>query len=161
MNNNVNQNVGNSTNNESINNSSQMTNQGQVNNYNQQMNNNQNFNNQQVNPQTQTNTQNDEVSSGKLMAILSYIGILVLIPYFSEKNNSFVVYHAKQGLNLFVLEIIASFAVAFIGGILRMSYLLTSVVELAIVVFSIIGIVYAAQGEKKELPLIGSIKIIK
>jgi len=104
---------------------------------------------------------NSEVESGKLMAILSYIGILCLIPYFAEKNNSFVVFHAKQGLNLFILEIIALVAANILGGIMYMTYTLTSIVEIAVLIFSIIGIVYAAQGEKKELPVIGSIKIVK
>ena len=36
----------------------------------------------------------EEIDNGKGMAILSYIGILVLIPYFAEKNNKFVVFHS-------------------------------------------------------------------
>ena len=44
---------------------------------------------------------------------------------------------------------------------MRMGNLLASLVELAAFVLSIMGIVYACQGEKKELPVINSIKIIK
>ena len=88
------------------------------NNENQNVNN--NMNGQPVNNTNQTNnggqTNQSEVDSGKVMAILSYFGILVLIPYFSEKNNSFVVFHAKQGLNLFILEIIVAFATSFISS---------------------------------------------
>ena len=159
MNNNVNQDVDNSTNNQPVNNASQIDNQCQVNNNNQQMNNNQNFNNQQTT--NQTSNVNSEVESGKVMAVLSYIGILVLIPYFSEKNNSFVVFHAKQGLNLLILEIIAIVAASILGRILYMYYILTSVVEIAAFVLSIIGIVYAVQGEKKEIPVVSQIKIVK
>lgn len=103
----------------------------------------------------------NESDSGKVLGILSYLGILALIPFLSEKNNSFVVYHAKQGMNLFILEIIGSVAASILGGMLHMRGTLTSLVELAAFILSVIGIVYVCQGEKKELPVINSIKIIK
>ena len=146
-------------------------NNGQSNNVNmnQSYNNENNFNQQQNGQQGNFNQQfnnfnnqvKSEVDSGKFMAILSYFGILALIPYLSEKNNSFVVFHAKQGMNLFILGIIAFFGASIFGVFLSMRFLLVGLVEMALFVFAIIGIVYAAQGEKKELPLIGSIKIIK
>ena len=108
-----------------------------------------------------SNQQKSESDSGKGLAILSYFGILSLISFFSEKNNSFVVFHAKQGLNLFLLEIIGYFAASIVGRIMHMSYLLVSAVELCAFILSIIGIIAAAQGEKKELPIVSSIKIIK
>ena len=41
-----------------------------------------------------------EVSSNeKLLGILSYLGILSLIPYFCSDKSDFVKYHATQGLN--------------------------------------------------------------
>jgi len=104
---------------------------------------------------------NKEAESGKVLAILAYLGILVLIPFFSEKDNSFVIFHAKQGLNLFILEIIGYFAASLIGGILHISGLLSSLVSLMAFVLSLIGIIAVVNGEKKELPLISSIKIIK
>ena len=63
----------------------------------------------------------EEKDAGKLMAILSYIGILCLIPYFVEKDNKYVRYHAIQGLNLFIISLIISVAaavVAFVGAFL-------------------------------------------
>ena len=41
-----------------------------------------------------------EIENGKVMAILAYLGILCLIPYFAEKDNKYVRFHAIQGLNL-------------------------------------------------------------
>ena len=143
MNNDENQNVNNNINEQPVNNTPQVDNQGQ-----------QNTNNQQTNTQS-------EVDSGKVMAILSYFGLLVLIPYFSEKNNSFVVFHAKQGLNLLILEVIAVFATSFISSFIYFFSYVSTLVSLAAFVLSIIGIVYAAQGEKKELPVVSQIKIIK
>lgn len=82
------------------------------------------------------------------MAILAYLGILVLVPLLTDaKNDPFVKFHIKQGLALLIVDIIASFIVwvPFVGWILW----------LGIVVLFIIGIVNASSGQEKELPLIG------
>ena len=42
----------------------------------------------------------------KLLGILSYLGILSLIPYFCGDKSEFVKYHATQGLNLFLVSIV-------------------------------------------------------
>lgn len=99
------------------------------------------------------------------MAVLSYLGILSLVPYFAEKNNKFVAYHAKQGINLFIIEVIASVALGIIGKILFFipyaSYLLSLAFNLFLLVLSVIGIVNATEGKAKELPIVNKIKIIK
>ena len=105
-----------------------------------------------------------EIDDGKFMAILSYIGILALIPYLAEKNNKFVMYHAKVGLNLFLLEVIASVALSALGFtiiLLPLIALASPVVGIGSVVLSIIGIVNVCNGEAKELPVIEKIKIVK
>lgn len=51
-----------------------------------------------------------DVQNNKVMAVLSYIGILVLIPILAAKESPFARFHANQGLILFLCEII--FAVA-------------------------------------------------
>lgn len=84
------------------------------------------------------------------MAVLSYLGILVLIPLLTDaKKDPFVKFHIKQGLVLLIADIVASFIiwVPFIGWILW----------LGIVVLLIIGIINAANGQEKELPVIGSL----
>jgi uncharacterized membrane protein len=42
------------------------------------------------------------------MAVLSYIGILCLIPLLMKKTSKFAQEHAKQGFVLFLFEIAAS-----------------------------------------------------
>lgn len=94
-----------------------------------------------------------DIEDGKLMGIFSYLGLLALIPFFSEKNNKFVRFHAVQGMNLFIIEIIVGIVnfIPFIGWLL----------DVAVAILSIIGIVNVINGEAKELPVVGSIKIIK
>ena len=48
------------------------------------------------------------MENNKLMGILSYIGILVLIPIFAAKDDPFVRYHANQGLVNFIVALVAS-----------------------------------------------------
>lgn len=107
----------------------------------------------------------NDIESGKVMAILSYIGILCLIPFFAEKNNKYVIYHAKQGLNLFVLEIIASAAVSMFSIILFFLFFIGGLIGFAVsglsLALSVIGIVNVCNGKAKELPIVNKIKIIK
>ena len=42
----------------------------------------------------------------KLMGVLAYLGILVLIPLLAAKDSKFAQFHAKQGLTLFIGEVI-------------------------------------------------------
>ena len=105
-----------------------------------------------------------EVDDGKVMAILAYIGILALIPYLAEKNNKFVICHAKIGMNLFLLEVIASVALSVLGVtivLLPLTLLASPVIGIGSLVLSIIGIVNVCNGEAKELPVIEKFKIIK
>lgn len=106
-----------------------------------------------------------DIESGKVMSILAYLGILVLIPYLTEKNNKYVIYHAKQGMNLFICEIIAGVAVGFIGSLLYRLWFIVNLIDMllgiAIFALSIIGIVNVCNGKAKELPIINKFKIIK
>lgn len=106
-----------------------------------------------------------DIEDGKLMGILSYIGILCLIPYLTEKENEFVKYHAKQGLNLFLIGVICSAGLSIIGGILWLLIgliaLVSSCVGLLALALSIMGIVNVCNGEAKELPIINKFKLIK
>ena len=99
-----------------------------------------------------------------LMCVLSYLGILSLIPFFAEKNDPFIQYHAKQGLILCIIEIVLNVVLMillFIPVVNLIAYILSSVVGVVFVVLAILGIVAACKGEEKELPIVGAIKIIK
>ncbi len=101
-------------------------------------------------------------SNDKVMGILSYIGILSLIPYFIKDQSSFVRYHAVRGLNLFILEIIAGVAASIVGIVLPgIGSVLGWIASVAGLVFSIIGIINVVNGDKKDLPIIGSIQFVK
>lgn len=98
------------------------------------------------------------------MCVLAYLGILSLIPFLAEKEDAFVQYHAKQGVNLFIIEVIVSIICSIISWIPIIGIigtLLSGITGILFLVLAILGIVSACKGEQKELPIIGGIKFIK
>ncbi|NQT49672.1 DUF4870 domain-containing protein [Candidatus Kuenenbacteria bacterium] len=91
-----------------------------------------------------------EISENKILAALSYLGILCLIPILLKRDDKFVTFHAKQGLVLFFAEIIVWF-VNIIPILGQMVWILASFVFLAV---SIVGIVRVWQGEYWKIPFL-------
>ena len=98
-----------------------------------------------------------EINDGKVMAVLSYLGCLLLIPLIAANKNKFVRFHLGQGLILFIASVIGGFLsfIPYVGTVLY------SVVSIVVFVFMILGIVNACQGKMTGLPLIGDIQIFK
>lgn len=107
-----------------------------------------NQNNQNQAPQ---NASNNNKSNKTVMGVLSYLGVLVIIPYIVSRNNPFVRFHIKQGLVLLGIELI----VWVLGSLVGPLGVLLLIVNLGVLVLSIIGIVNVVQGKEKELPLVG------
>ena len=98
------------------------------------------------------------------MAILSYIGILVLIPVFAAKNSAYAKFHANQGLILCIAEAAVGLVLGLLGLIPYVGVVFRIVMWVCEAVFaalSLIGFVYAILGKAKELPFIGGIYILK
>jgi len=84
----------------------------------------------------------------KLMAALSYLGILFLVPLLTDaKKDEYVKFHIRQGIALFIVDVIASF-------IAWMPYV-GSLIGLALLVVSVFGFVKAYQGVRWEMPVVG------
>ncbi|WP_239616770.1 DUF4870 domain-containing protein [Cohnella mopanensis] len=100
-------------------------------------------------------TSENDIQQNKGMAILAYI--LFFIPLLAAKESPFAQFHAKQGLNLFLLGLaiyIVSVIIPFLGA-------LYSLADLGVLALAIYGIVNAVNGRMKPLPLIGQIVILK
>lgn len=105
-----------------------------------------------------------EIEDGKGMSLLSYIGFLVLIPYLGEKKNKYVHFHALEGMNLFIYELILGGVLAFINIFIPLAFLrslFSTIVSLICLALSIIGIINVCNDQAKELPIINKMKIIK
>lgn len=90
-----------------------------------------------------------------LMGILSYLGILVLIPFLFEKNDAFVRFHTRQGLTLFIIGIIV-YVVAYTPFSLIL-FPVVILLKIALFIFCVIGIVHVIQEKEVPLPLIGNL----
>ncbi len=105
-------------------------------------------------PDTTASFDVDDVKNNKGMAVLAYLGILVLIPLFARKDSSFARYHSNQGLILLICWVIVAI-------LRRIWWLLGTVGGLIGFILMIIGIVNAANGRAKELPIVGKFRLLK
>lgn len=115
-------------------------------------------------PDTTGEFDQQDIAQNKVMAILAYIGILVLVPIFAAKESKFARFHANQGLVLAITEIILSIVIsilAFIPIIGLLIGIVGYIAELGCLVLAILGIVNAANGKAKELPIIGKFRVLK
>ena len=97
------------------------------------------------------------MEKNKLMAAISYIWILFLVPLLAAKDDAFARYHANQGLVLFLVNI----ALYIISIIPFVGPILSAIGGIATLILMILGIINAVKGEMKPLPFIGGIQIIK
>ena len=101
------------------------------------------------------------MNGNKLLAAISYIGILFLVPLLAAKDDAFARFHANQGLVLFIANIAAAIAGFILGFIPVIGVIVAWIIRIALFVLMILGIINALKGEMKPLPLIGGIEIIK
>lgn len=98
----------------------------------------------------------DDVADNKGISVLCYLGIFFLIPYLTRPDSDYVKFHSNQGLVLLLFCI----ALGFVSWIPFLGWLAGFAGGLFAAVCVIMGIVNTLNGDKKELPLIGQIKIL-
>lgn len=109
-----------------------------------------------------------DIENNKLVSILSYIGLLFLVPLFAAKESKFARFHVNQGIVLFAASFIYGIISAILGVIFGLIPVIGVIVGIILgvaalvpLILMILGIYNAATGHAKELPLIGQIRIIK
>ena len=99
-----------------------------------------------------------DIQDNKIWAALSYVGILFILPLLVNGGKSrYGKYHANQGFILFLADIVCGIAGAILGMIPIIGGILSALLSLALLALLIIGIINAANGKAKELPLIGGL----
>ncbi len=127
------------------------------------------INNVMNTPDTTAEYTQEDINNNKIMAVLAYLGILVLIPIFAAKDSKFARFHSNQGLVLLICDIVVSIVLGIVTAIIAfipyvgpiLSGIIWAVIPIVLLVFAILGIVNAVQGKAKELPIIGKFKILK
>lgn len=109
-----------------------------------------------------------DIEQNKVMAILGYLSWLVIVPIFAAPKSKFARFHANQGLVLAITEIAWWIVQGILTSILysiswRLGFIssILSLVNIAFLILTIIGIVNAVNGRAKELPIIGKFRILK
>lgn len=87
----------------------------------------------------------------RVLAALSYLGILCLIPLIVNRDNRFVEFHARQGFILWVWLLLAIFSL--VVPVLGMLFFRGSLSF--ILLLSILGLVSVIMGRFWQLPLVG------
>lgn len=109
----------------------------------------------------------DDIEQNKVLAILAYI--IFLVPLLVAKDSQFAKYHTNQGLVLFLFALASGIGMSILNFILDfvpvigwiMQVTLNFILPFLIIILAIIGIINAANGKAKPLPIIGNINILK
>lgn len=116
-------------------------------------------------PDTTAEYDQSDIQPNRGIAWLAYCSLLFLVPLLARKDSKFCRFHVNQGIVLFIAEVACTILNnvfdrigGVIGFILNLPVLAVSIIGL---VLAIKGIVNAAKGRVKELPIIGGIKILK
>jgi uncharacterized membrane protein len=120
-----------------------------------------------------------DAQENKTMSILAYILFFIPLLTGAHKDSAFAKYHTNQGTVLFLFGLIWGIIYAIVTaaltaalfnpstwlsggwGALGVVTTILGLIWLIPAIFCIIGIVNAAQGRMKPLPLIGKFNIIK
>ncbi|HZH86993.1 MAG TPA: hypothetical protein VFD77_06735 [Brumimicrobium sp.] len=116
---------------------------------------------------TEENNQSTDTSVG-IIAYITLIGFIIALVLNNDKKGetkAFGAFHLRQSIGLMLTAIILMIGFMIISTMimfisLRFGFLLTSIIYpifyLGILALLIIGIINAANGNKKELPVIGA-----
>jgi len=89
---------------------------------------------------------------GRMAAVLAYIPFLCFIPLLNMKDNKEARFHARQGVMLFLIEIVG--VLFLIDGISDFVFKVILILAFAL---SVAGIIFALQGKNYRLPIIGDL----
>jgi uncharacterized membrane protein len=95
----------------------------------------------------------EEIKEGAPFAALSYVFFLWILTFIFKKENRFAHFHAKQGIVIFIAEIVCS-VLALLPLIGKLFYVLGLLIFL---ILSLYGIYYSLTGRLVRIPVISNI----
>lgn len=105
----------------------------------------------------------------KGMAVIAYLGLLVVIPLLFARKDPYARFHANQGLVLYLLTLVCNcVSELLMGTLVEISPVLAIVVHAVLGAASVLlfvlaaaGVIGAVGGKTKPLPVIGTIRFLK
>ena len=95
-------------------------------------------------------TEEQEIDEGRAAALLAYVPFMCFVPLLKMRHNAFAYRHGKQGLVLFLVEVLA--AIFYIPFVSRHFWAFVFILALA---GSIYGILQVLQGRDWKVPYLG------
>ncbi len=88
----------------------------------------------------------------RLVALMAYIPFLCFVPLLRMRDDKYAYFHARQGLVLFLLELIV-----FIFSFEKLSGIFWTAITIGCIGAAVAGIMFAIQGKSYKIPVIGDI----
>jgi len=104
--------------------------------------------------QTATAPKDTVRDQDKIMLVLSYLGILALIPLLTVNDSDFIKWHAKNGL---VFGLVSMIAVVLLQFIWVLGQVLSCFGIVAFIVVTVVAISKALKGERWRIPLVSDL----
>ncbi|MBF0462267.1 MAG: hypothetical protein HQL87_12825 [Magnetococcales bacterium] len=89
--------------------------------------------------------------SARVLAAMSYLGVLSLVPLVINRDDSYVQFHARQGVVLWIWEVLAIYTL-LVPAVGQLFFRVSSITCL---VLSVVGVVSVLLGRAWKFPLIG------
>ena len=86
----------------------------------------------------------------RILALMSYLGVLVFVPLVTNRDDEYVHFHARQGLVIWTFGVIAIFTL-YIPGLGKLVF---SFLSMAVLVYSVIGVVSVLLHKAWKLPFV-------
>lgn len=99
-------------------------------------------------------------SDRTLMVVLSYLGLLSLIPYLTKKEDADIHWHAKNGVGLLILDVVVWVVIFVLGIALRNTALgcglaaVNCIVWIGLLVLHVYCIIQAVGGKRPRVPVV-------
>src|SRR3990167_9470086 len=98
-------------------------------------------------PNMNNNIPDRDIEDNRVLSAIGYVWILCLAPLFLKRNSRYAQFHAKQGLVLFILEVI--------GWLIFWIPLIGWVLFIYVIIMAVMGIMNSLQGNWWEMPVLG------
>lgn len=119
-------------------------------------------------PDTTNEYDPEDIAMFKRISIVAYLGLLVLIPILCFPKSRFTRYHSNQGLTLAIIEVVFYIIMGILNILLvrmRFFLILLGIIAFAgsvvVIYLMVVGIINAAKGRARELPVIGKFRLLK
>jgi fumarate reductase subunit D len=89
--------------------------------------------------------------SSRTLAVMSYLGVLCLVPLVMNRNDSYVQFHARQGVVLWMWEVLAIYTLL----VPAVGHVFFRISSIACLVLSVIGVLSVLLGRAWKFPIIG------